>query len=100
MEYQMISTLKKKLKYDIEAAQTNMNAFLSAQPRLIMEVSGDHIDIVKTVDRELEKLAIAEYKLDALRQFEVDHVPDSDREPEEPSTSLFKDDDQGDPYKV
>ena len=60
-EYSIVKALKQKLKGDIETSKTNIQIYLNQSIGI-----GEHIDIVETVEKELEKLSAAEDKLETL----------------------------------
>ena len=61
MDYSIVKALKKKLEGDIERSKCNINVYLNQSVGI-----GEHIDIVETVEKELEKLSTAEDKLETL----------------------------------
>ena len=60
-EYSIVKALKQKLKGDIETSKTNIQIYLNQCVGI-----GEHIDIVETVEKELEKLSAAEDNLETL----------------------------------
>ncbi len=60
-EYSVFRALKKKLEGDIEICKCNIQIYLDQSIGI-----GEHIGIVETVEKELDKLAIAQGKLDTL----------------------------------
>ena len=63
MEYSIYTALKNKLEGDIAVHKTNISIYMNNTVGI-----GEHIDIVETVEKELEKLSTAEDKLETLRQ--------------------------------
>ena len=61
MDYSIYSALKNKLEGDIAVAKTNIEIYMTNTVGI-----GEHIDIVETVEKELEKLSTAEDKLETL----------------------------------
>ena len=61
MDYNIYSALKNKLEGDIAVAKTNIEIYMTNTVGI-----GEHIDIVETVEKELEKLSTAEDKLETL----------------------------------
>ena len=61
-EYSLFVALKKKLEGDIEVHKTNIDIYMNNTVGI-----GEHIDIVETVEKELEKLSAAEDKLMSLK---------------------------------
>ena len=68
MDYSIVKALRAKLKGDISIAKCNIEIYLEQSVGI-----GEHIDIVETVEKELEKLSSAEDKLATLENnFNVD----------------------------
>ena len=68
MDYSIVKALRAKLKGDISIAKCNIEIYLEQSVGI-----GEHIDIVETVEKELEKLSSAEDKLATLENnFDVD----------------------------
>ena len=63
MEYSIYTALKNKLEGDIAVHKTNISIYMNNTVGI-----GEHMDIVETVEKELEKLSTAEDKLETLRQ--------------------------------
>jgi len=61
MDYSIYSALKNKLEGDIAVAKTNIEIYMTNTVGI-----GEHIDIVETVEKELDKLSAAEDKLETL----------------------------------
>ena len=61
MDYSIYSALKNKLEGDISVAKTNIEIYMTNTVGI-----GEHIDIVETVEKELDKLSAAEDKLETL----------------------------------
>ena len=61
MDYSIYSALERKLKGDIAVAKTNIEIYMTTAVGI-----GEHIDIVETVEKELDKLSAAEDKLETL----------------------------------
>ena len=67
-EYSLFVALKKKLEGDIAIHKTNISIYMNNTVGI-----GEHIDIVETVEKELEKLSAAEDKLMSLKgNFQVE----------------------------
>ena len=62
MEYSIYSALKNKLEGDIAVHKTNIQIYMNSTVGI-----GEHIDIVETVEKELDKLSAAEDKLETLK---------------------------------
>lgn len=62
MEYSIYTALKNKLEGDIAVHKTNIQIYMNSTVGI-----GEHIDIVETVEKELDKLSAAEDKLETLR---------------------------------
>ena len=62
MEYSIYTALKNKLEGDIAVHKTNIQIYMNNTIGI-----GEHIDIVETVEKELDKLSAAEDKLETLR---------------------------------
>ena len=62
MEYSIYTALKNKLEGDIAVHKTNIQIYMNSTVGI-----GEHIDIVETVEKELDKLSAAEDKLETLK---------------------------------
>ena len=60
-DYSLFVALKKKLQGDIAVHKTNIDVYMNNTVGI-----GEHIDIVETVEKELDKLSAAEDKLETL----------------------------------
>ena len=60
-DHSLFVALKKKLQGDIAVHKTNIDVYMNNTVGI-----GEHIDIVETVEKELDKLSAAEDKLDTL----------------------------------
>ena len=59
--HSLFVALKKKLQGDIAVHKTNIDVYMNNTVGI-----GEHIDIVETVEKELDKLSAAEDKLETL----------------------------------
>lgn len=59
----MLEALIKKLEGDIAVAKANVDVYLNQSVGI-----GEHIDIVETIEKEVEKMAAAEEKIDTIRK--------------------------------
>ena len=60
-DHSLFVALKKKLQGDIAVHKTNIDVYMNKTVGI-----GEHIDIVETVEKELDKLSAAEDKLETL----------------------------------
>ena len=60
-DHSLFVALKKKLEGDIAVHKTNIDVYMNNTVGI-----GEHIDIVETVEKELDKLSAAEDKLETL----------------------------------
>ena len=60
-DHSLFVALKKKLQGDIAVHKTNIDVYMNNTVGI-----GEHIDIVETVEKELDKLSAAEDKLETL----------------------------------
>ena len=60
-DHSLFVALKKKLQGDIAVHKTNIQIYMDNTVGI-----GEHIDIVETVEKELDKLSAAEDKLETL----------------------------------
>ena len=60
-DHSLFVALKKKLQGDIAVHKTNIDIYMNNTVGI-----GEHIDIVETVEKELDKLSAAEDKLETL----------------------------------
>ena len=60
-DHSLFVALKKKLQGDIAVHKTNIDVYMNNTVGI-----GEHIDIVETVQKELDKLSAAEDKLETL----------------------------------
>ena len=60
-DHSLFVALKKKLEGDIAVHKTNIDIYMNNTVGI-----GEHIDIVETVEKELDKLSAAEDKLETL----------------------------------
>ena len=60
-DHSLFVALKKKLQGDIAVHKTNKDVYMNNTVGI-----GEHIDIVETVEKELDKLSAAEDKLETL----------------------------------
>ena len=60
-DHSLFIALKKKLQGDIAVHKTNIDVYMNNTVGI-----GEHIDIVETVEKELDKLSAAEDKLETL----------------------------------
>ena len=60
-DHSLFVALKKKLQGDIAVHKTNIDVYMNNTVGI-----GEHIDIVETVEKELDKLSAAEDKLESL----------------------------------
>ena len=60
-DHSLYVALKKKLQGDIAVHKTNIDVYMNNTVGI-----GEHIDIVETVEKELDKLSAAEDKLETL----------------------------------
>ena len=60
-DHSLFVALKKKLQGDIAVHKTNIQIYMNNTVGI-----GEHIDIVETVEKELDKLSAAEDKLETL----------------------------------
>ena len=61
MKNEILQNLKSKYENDIAIAKTNINIFLSS-----LQGVDEHIEYSETIEKELEKIANAQDKLEAL----------------------------------
>ena len=61
-DHSLFVALKKKLQGDIAVHKTNIDVYMNNTVGI-----GEHIDIVETVEKELDKLSAAEDKLETLK---------------------------------
>ena len=60
-DHSLFVALKKKLQGDIAVHKTNIDVYMNNTVGI-----GEHIDIVETVEKELDKLSAAEDKVETL----------------------------------
>ena len=60
-DHSLFVALKKKLQGDIAVHKTNIDVYMNNTVGI-----GEHIDIVETVEKELDKLSAAEDKLETI----------------------------------
>lgn len=65
----MLEALIKKLEGDIAIAKANINVYLNQSVGI-----GEHIDIVETIEKEVEKMAAADEKIEIIKKIFSDGV--------------------------
>ena len=68
----MLEALIKKLEGDIAIAKANIDVYLNQSVGI-----GEHIDIVETIEKEVEKMAAADEKIETIKKY-FDEVYNSD----------------------
>ena len=65
----MLEALIKKLEGDIAVAKANIDVYLNQSVGI-----GEHIDIVETIEKEVEKMAAADEKIEIIKKIFSDGV--------------------------
>ena len=65
----MLEALIKKLEGDIAVAKANIAVYLNQSVGI-----GEHIDIVETIEKEVEKMAAADEKIEIIKKIFSDGV--------------------------
>ena len=65
----MLEALIKKLEGDIAIAKANIDVYLNQSVGI-----GEHIDIVETIEKEVEKMAAADEKIEIIKKIFSDGV--------------------------
>ena len=60
----MLEALIKKLEGDIAVAKANIAVYLNQSVGI-----GEHIDIVETIEKEVEKMAAADEKIEIIKKY-------------------------------
>ena len=65
----LLEALIKKLEGDIAVAEANINVYVKSSIGI-----GEHSDIVETIEKEVEKLANAQDKIEAIKSLSLIHI--------------------------